>query len=160
MSVGAAVHAAVESVMPLIEQRAQSIEAHVPPAPVRIQADPVRIAQVLENLLTNASKYTPQGGSIRIEVGQQADAVEIRVIDDGLGIEPAKLGELFEVFHQIDATIDRAQGGLGIGLALVKRLVELHGGTVRAESSGIGRGATFIVRLPRSERAGALADGS
>ena len=151
MSIGAAVHAAVESVAPMVEQRAQAITVHVPPAPVRIQADPARIAQVLENLLTNASKYTPEGGAIRIEVEPEANAVAIRVIDNGVGIEPAKIGDLFEVFHQIDTTLDRSQGGLGIGLALVKRLVELHGGTVTAESQGLGKGATFTARLPREQ---------
>lgn len=149
LTVGAAVHAAVESLMPTLEHRAQHIEIDVPPRPVRIVADPARIAQVLENLLNNASKYTPEGGSIRVVVQDHRDEVEIQVCDNGIGIDPEHLSQLFELFSQIDATLDRAQGGLGIGLALVKRLVEMHGGTVSAASAGRGRGSTFSVRLPK-----------
>jgi signal transduction histidine kinase len=120
----------------------------MPTVPVAIVADPARIGQVLHNLLHNASKYTPDGGSIRLELATDGDEATLRVRDDGVGIEPAQLAAVFELFTQVDATLDRSHGGLGIGLALVKRLVELHGGTVGASSDGPGRGATFVVRLP------------
>ena len=148
MMLAAAVYNAAESVSAAIGARGQTLRVAVPEEPVQIMADPVRVAQVLENLLTNASKYTPEGGSIRVEVDHAAGAVEVRVIDNGVGIEPEKIAHLFEFFSQLDVTIDRAQGGLGIGLALVKRLVELHGGSVTAASPGKGKGSTFTVRLP------------
>lgn len=146
--VGGSVHAAAGSVAQMFAQRSQRLEIHVPPDPVWIVADPARMAQILENLLTNASKYTPEGGSIRVEVEARAGGVEIRVIDDGIGIAPDMLPRLFELFSQIEATLDRAQGGLGIGLALVRRLAELHGGSVAAASAGLGKGAVFTLRLP------------
>ena len=157
MLIAIAVYQAVESVSAAIEARGQQLRVVAPEEPVQIVADPVRVAQILENLLTNASKYTPEGGAIRVEVERRAAAVEIRVADNGIGIERAKMSQLFELFHQIDATLDRAQGGLGIGLALVKRLVELHGGTVGVESAGRAQGATFTVRLPHAA-AGSGAD--
>jgi light-regulated signal transduction histidine kinase (bacteriophytochrome) len=149
MVVATAVFNAVETLTAAIEARGQELRVVVPERPVRIVADPVRVAQVLENLLTNASKYTPPGGHIRVEVDERPAEVEIRVIDDGAGIEPAKIPHLFELFSQLEATMDRAEGGLGIGLALIKRLVVLHGGSVEASSAGRGRGSTFTVRLPR-----------
>jgi PAS domain S-box-containing protein len=149
MVVATAIYHAVESVNAAIDARGQELRVVVPERPLRIVADPVRIAQVLENLLTNASKYTPAGGHLRVEVEDQPPEVEIRVIDDGVGIDRAKIPHLFELFSQIETTMDRAEGGLGIGLALVKRLVALHGGTVGVTSAGRGRGATFTVRLPR-----------
>ena len=149
MMASLAVQQAAESQRAAIEARDQALQVIVPPTPARIDADPARITQVLENLLVNASKFSPPGSVIRIEVELHADMVEIRVVDQGVGIEPAKIAQLFVLFHQIDATIERSQGGLGIGLALVKRLVELHGGTVSARSEGLGRGSTFSVRLPR-----------
>ena len=143
---------AIESMAARIAQRHQDLQARMPEQPIMIEADPARLAQVLENLLTNACKYTPEGGLIRIEVDACAEEVEIRVIDNGIGIEAADIPQLFDLFSQIDATFDRVHGGLGIGLALVKRLVELHGGSVSATSPGRGMGSTFAVRLPR-ERA-------
>ena len=109
-----------------------------------------RIVQVLENLLHNASKYTPDGGSIRIAAHVVDDSVEIEVSDDGIGIASSDLERIFEPFTQLEPAAVRASGGLGIGLALVRRLVELHGGSVAVFSEGIGRGARFTVRLPRS----------
>jgi signal transduction histidine kinase len=144
------VHAAVEARLAGIEERRQTIAVALPERPVRIVADPARFAQVLDNLLANARKFTPEGGAIRVEVEALAEAVELRVIDSGIGIPPGEIDRLFELFHQLDATLDRAQGGLGIGLALVKRLVELHGGSVRADSAGPGQGSTFTVRWPTS----------
>jgi signal transduction histidine kinase len=157
VDVDAAVRGAVESVAAQVAQRGQRLELSLPTAPARIVADPVRVAQVLENLLNNASKYTSEGGSIRVEVRDGTNEVEIGVADNGIGIEPDKIPHLFEMFSQIDATIDRAQGGLGIGLAMVRRLVELHGGRVAAHSTGLGHGATFTLWLPH---AGPAADGA
>lgn len=140
---------AVESVMPMIEQRGQQLTVVVLAEPVTIAADPARLVQVLENLLNNASKYTPEGGAIHVKAEQHLDEVKICIVDNGIGIDPDKIPQLFELFSQIDSTLERSNGGLGIGLALVKRLVELHGGSVAARSEGLGKGATFTVRLPR-----------
>ena len=149
MCVADAVRDAAASVAADIAARGQRLEVSVPPQPVPMVGDAARIAQVLENLLHNASKYTPDGGSIRIELHEHCAEIELRVIDDGIGIEPDKLDGIFELFAQADASLDRSQGGLGIGLALVERLVGLHGGTVSAASAGRGRGSAFTVRLPR-----------
>jgi PAS domain S-box-containing protein len=121
------------------------------PGPVWIDADPTRIAQVIGNLLHNAVKFTPGGGAVAVSVVAQGGRAELRVRDDGIGMEPATIERMFEPFAQADQTLARTNGGLGLGLALVKGLVELHGGTVEARSEGIGRGAAFAVRLPLSE---------
>ena len=113
-----------------------------------LEADPTRLAQVLTNLLNNAAKYTEPGGHIRLTVERRGDEVVVRVRDDGIGIAPELLPRLFELFTQADRSLDRSQGGLGVGLALVKSLVEMHGGGVEAASEGLGRGSEFIVRLP------------
>ncbi len=149
---GPVVQGAVDAVRAQVDERHQSLTVTLPhPEPV-VEADSVRIAQVLENLLSNASKYTPPEGDISISVETQGDEVVIRVRDTGIGIDPGQLTNVFEIFTQIDATLDRAQGGLGIGLSLVKRLVELHGGTVAVTSEGLGHGSCFEVRLPRSDQ--------
>jgi len=150
---GPVVQGAVDAVRSQVDERHQTLTVNLPqPEPV-IEADSVRIAQVLENLLSNASKYTPPQGAITIDVEVQGDEVVIRVGDTGIGIAPGQLTNVFEMFTQIDATLDRAQGGLGIGLSLVKRLVELHGGTVAVTSEGLGHGSCFEARLPRSTKA-------
>jgi signal transduction histidine kinase len=151
MLLAAAVAAAADTVRPAIESRGQSLELSLPGRPLRLSADPVRIAQVLENLLANASKYTPARGAIRVEAHASRGWIELRVIDSGIGIAAADLERVFEPFVQLDATLDRAQGGLGIGLALVRQLAELHGGSVRAESAGPRRGSCFVLRLPEAE---------
>jgi signal transduction histidine kinase len=150
MLVATAVFSAAESVTPAIEARGQRLAVELPPRQSRIVADSARVAQVLENLLNNASKYTQEGGEIRIRVTDLPEAVEIVVQDDGIGIERSHIDRIFGLFAQADVTLDRARGGLGIGLALVKRLVELHGGVVTAASPGRGLGSTFTVRLPRA----------
>ncbi|MDQ6799851.1 MAG: ATP-binding protein [Acidobacteriota bacterium] len=116
--------------------------------PVRIYGDPVRVDQILNNLLTNAVKYTPAGGHINIRIEADDRQAVIRVEDDGVGIAPNRLDGIFEMFAQLDNAIGRAQGGMGIGLALVRNLVNLHGGTVRAKSEGPGKGSEFVVTLP------------
>jgi CheY-like chemotaxis protein len=115
---------------------------------VRLNADPARLAQVLANLLNNAAKYTPEGGRIWLTVERQGEEVVFRVRDSGMGIPREMLGKVFDLFTQVDSSLDRAQGGLGIGLTMVRRLVDLHGGSVQALSDGPGKGAEFVVRLP------------
>jgi signal transduction histidine kinase len=150
---GPVVEGAVDAVRAQVDERHQTLTVNLShPEPV-VEADSVRIAQVLENLLSNASKYTPPQGEINLDVETQGDEVVIKVRDTGIGIAPGQLTNVFEMFTQIDATLDRAQGGLGIGLSLVKRLVELHGGTVAVTSEGLGHGSCFEFRLPRSNKA-------
>ncbi len=143
-----AVQSALETSRPLIEQAGHSITVTLPPKPVYLDADLTRLAQVFSNLLTNSAKYTPPGGHIWLTTKVSDDEVSVRVRDNGLGIPAESLPTLFQMFSQVDRNIERSQGGLGIGLSLVKRLVEMHGGTVEAHSDGPGRGSEFTVRLP------------
>jgi signal transduction histidine kinase len=115
---------------------------------LRVQADLIRLAQVLANLLNNAAKYTEEGGRIALEVAQDGDEAIFRVRDNGIGIAPEIIASVFDLFTQIDRSLDRSQGGLGVGLTLVRQLVELHGGSVAAHSEGPNRGSEFVVRLP------------
>jgi PAS domain S-box-containing protein len=139
----------VEATRPLIEDRRHELTVSLPPGPVRLEADSTRLEQVLANLLSNAAKYTDQGGHIWLTARAEGDAVVLRVRDTGIGIVPEMLGRIFEPFVQSDrAQRHSPQGGLGIGLTLVRSLVEMHGGTVRAYSDGPGRGSEFVVRLP------------
>jgi len=117
---------------------------------VQVNGDPVRVAQILTNLLHNASKYTPHGGRIRLTVQADADGSELvlRVIDDGVGLDAELLPHLFDLFAQGKRTLDRSEGGLGIGLTLVRRLAEMHGGSIAATSDGLGQGATFTLKFP------------
>jgi signal transduction histidine kinase/DNA-binding response OmpR family regulator len=148
LDAAAVVHSAVETSRPLIEAGGHELEVDLPDEPLFIQGDRARIAQVLSNLLNNAAKYTAAGGKLRISADREgADAV-IQVRDTGVGIAPDMLERVFDLFTQVDHSLDRAQGGLGIGLTLVRRLVELHGGTVSAASGGPGQGSEFTVRLP------------
>jgi PAS domain S-box-containing protein len=139
---------AVESSRPAVEQCGHELTIALPPQPIYLNADLVRLAQVFQNLLTNAAKYTERGGRIWLTAEREGSDVVVRVRDTGVGIPPEKLPRLFEMFFQVDRTLERSQGGLGIGLSLVRRLVELHGGTVEARSEGVGRGSEFTVRLP------------
>ena len=142
--------AAVEQSLPLIDGRRHDLRVALPEAPVVVLADRVRLTQVFCNLLNNAAKYTPPGGSIGVTIVEQsANRVEVDVTDSGEGIDPALLPQVFELFAQGKRTPDRAQGGLGIGLSLAKTLVDLHGGTIEAASEGGGRGSRFTVGLPR-----------
>lgn len=148
------VEGAVETVRPLIEQRFHELTVSVPPDPIWLHADVARLEQVLANLLTNAAKYTSEGGHIWVTVQQEADECVLRVRDTGAGISPELLPHIFDLFTQAERSLDRSQGGLGIGLALVQRLTQLHGGAVDAESEP-GQGSEFIVRLPIAPQEGA-----
>jgi PAS domain S-box-containing protein len=140
------VQRAVETTRPLIDQHQHELTVSLPPDPVWLDADASRLVQVVTNLLNNAAKYTNEGGRIWLSVQQEGDQAVLRVRDAGLGIAPAFLPHVFDLFAKAERSTDRSQGGLGIGLALVKRLVELHGGTVTA-SSTLGQGSEFVVRL-------------
>jgi CheY-like chemotaxis protein len=119
-----------------------------------VNADPTRLAQVIGNLLNNAAKFTETGGRIRLSVSRELNAGVVRVRDEGIGIAADMLPRIFELFTQAERTLDRSQGGLGIGLTLVRHLVELHGGSVQAFSDGVGRGSEFVVRLPAAAQLG------
>ena len=138
----------VETARPLIDARAQTLSVSVPPAPVWLSADFARLSQVVANLLNNAAKYTGEGGRIELTADAGEGEATISVRDNGTGIETTLLPKVFDLFVQGDRALDRGQGGLGIGLTLVKRLVELHDGTVAVASEGPNRGSTFTVRLP------------
>lgn len=138
----------VETSLPLIEANQHELAVDVPDEPLWLDADHIRLAQVLSNLLTNAAKYTSSGGRISLSARKENDEVVISVTDNGLGIPAEALPRLFDMFSQVGRNMTHAQGGLGIGLSLVKRLVEMHDGTVSATSDGPGQGSTFTVRLP------------
>ncbi len=139
---------AVESVRSTIVHRDQELSVSLPDEPILLEADEARLEQVLSNLLNNASKYTEPAGRIAIEAGRDREWAVVRVRDNGVGIAPELLPHVFDLFRQGDRSLDRSQGGLGIGLTLVRRLVELHGGNVSASSDGVGQGSEFVVRLP------------
>jgi PAS domain S-box-containing protein len=139
--------AAIEQVRPLIESRGHQLTTRMPSGDVHVLGDRTRLVQVVSNLLTNAAKYTPPNGSLSLAMTLGDDA-EVRVTDTGIGIDAQLMPHVFDLFTQGERTPDRAQGGLGLGLALVKSLVELHGGRVAAESAGPGKGSTFTVTLP------------
>jgi PAS domain S-box-containing protein len=139
---------AIETSLPLIEQRGHRLFEGLPAEPIWLEADLTRLAQVFANLLNNSAKYTQPGGRIWLSVTGQDHEVAVSVRDSGIGIPAGMLSRIFEMFSQGDRSLERSQGGLGIGLSLVKRLVELHGGSVTASSDGEGRGSEFVVRLP------------
>jgi PAS domain S-box-containing protein len=145
------VHGAVETSRPLIDQQHHHLDVRLPDEPLTLHADSVRLTQVLANLLNNAAKYTDQGGRIALEARRDGLEVEITVRDNGIGIPPGHLPEVFDMFTQAHRAAGRGQGGLGIGLAMVRSLVLMHGGTVEAKSGGAGFGSEFIVRLPLAE---------
>jgi PAS domain S-box-containing protein len=146
------VNQAVEAARPLIDARRHELTVATSPAPIRLDADPSRLAQVIGNLLNNAVKYTDEGGRIWLDVRREGDEAVICVRDTGVGISAEMLPRVFDLFTQVDPTLDRSQGGLGVGLTLVRSLVEMHGGIVRASSPGPGRGSEFVVRLPALPR--------
>jgi len=155
VDIGVVVAGAVEQARPLIEARRHAFALHMDGAGW-VDGDRTRLVQVLSNLLNNAAKYTPQGGRIALHVGRSDGAITLEVRDNGIGIAADVLPQVFDLFTQAERTPDRSQGGLGLGLALVKSLVQLHGGSVQAESAGLGQGSSFSVTLPLDE-ANALA---
>ncbi len=149
---------AVEVVKPLAEDRGHGLSFSLAPEPVWLEADPVRLEQVFSNLLSNAVKFTEDGGKIALSVERQPQEVVVRVKDTGVGIPPDLLPRVFDLFTQGDRSLDRVRDGLGIGLTLSRRLVEMHGGTIEARSEGVGRGSEFVVRLPAFLHHGPPAD--
>jgi PAS domain S-box-containing protein len=146
--------AAAETAQPLIEAKRHALKIEVPDGAARFAADPLRLAQVLSNLLTNAAKYTDPEGEIRLRAMCGADTVKFSVTDNGIGIPPDALEVVFAMFSQVKSEEDRSEGGLGIGLALAKGLIHLHGGTLEVRSEGPGKGSQFIVNLPRRTLSG------
>lgn len=151
LDLAAVVQRAVETVRPQFDERGVALAVSVPAVACTVDGDATRLEQVVGNLLANAAKYTESGGRVTLTVERTDAEVVVRVCDTGIGIDPALLPRVFDLFVQGGQTLDRARGGLGIGLTLVKQLVELHGGTVQAFSAGSGAGAELVVRLPRSD---------
>jgi signal transduction histidine kinase len=145
-------HDAVETTRPVIDAFRHRFTMALPPEPLELDADPTRLAQAFMNLLNNAAKYSDPGGSIELTASKEAGEVVVSVKDTGIGIDAERLESVFEMFSQVETALSRSRGGLGIGLSLTQRLVELHGGTVQARSAGLGRGSEFVVRLPLAAR--------
>ena len=152
------VDAAVETAWPLVEAKKHRLDVRLPDHPVQLSADPVRIAQVLSNLLSNAAKYTDPGGSIELSAEERAGRLLLHVRDNGIGLTADNLEAIFGMFSQVASAAERAQGGLGIGLALSRGLVQLHGGTLQARSDGPGQGSEFTLNLPLPIRTPASAE--
>ena len=148
IEVSAAVARAVETSRPLIDARKHQLSVNSSSDPIWINADLVRLAQVLANLLNNAAKYTEEGGTIALDVARAGERAIFRVRDNGIGISREKLSSIFDLFTQVDHSLARSNGGLGIGLTLVRSLVEMHGGTVEAFSDGVNAGSEFVIHLP------------
>lgn len=141
-------HSALETVRPFIEARGHELAVRVAQDPLPIEVDPTRLAQVIANLLNNAAKYTPAGGRIQLAAEPEGAHLVVRITDTGIGIPADMVDRVFDMFIQVGRSMDRADGGLGVGLALVRRILELHGGSIRAESPGADKGSTFVFRLP------------
>ncbi len=145
------VDVAVETSLPVIQSARHTLDIAIPEEPLYLRGDLTRLAQILNNLLNNAAKYTEEGGAIKLFASRQGPQVAIQIQDSGVGLSKEMLNKVFELFTQVDPCIKRSQGGLGIGLSLVQKLVEMHGGTVSAESPGIGQGSRFTVTLPLAD---------
>jgi PAS domain S-box-containing protein len=139
---------AVETAQPVIQAQGHELTVSLPPSPIAVDADPVRLTQVVSNLLTNAAKYTARGGHVWLSAERDGEWAVIRVRDTGIGLAPEMLARVFDLFVQVDNSVARSQGGLGIGLTLARSLVEMHGGHISARSDGLGKGTEFAVRLP------------
>jgi len=148
MPVSNAIDQALETVLPRIRERGQHLFLNMPPEPVGTRGDRVRLTQVFTNLIGNASKYTGDGGNVHVDVATEAGEVVVSVRDNGTGIAPEVLPHIFDLFTQGPRSLARSEGGLGVGLNVVRNLVSMHGGTVKAESDGAGKGSRFVVRLP------------
>jgi signal transduction histidine kinase/ActR/RegA family two-component response regulator len=145
------VHGAVETVQPLFARKNHEFVLTLPAQRITLSADPLRLSQVIANLLTNAAKYTEPGGRIELTVAVETGSVAFTVRDNGIGIDPKHVTDIFGMFSQLRPALERSEGGLGIGLALAKGLIDLHGGDIAAASDGVGRGSTFTVRIPHVE---------
>jgi signal transduction histidine kinase/CheY-like chemotaxis protein len=141
---------ALESVQPLLDVKQQTVRIMRPPEAVFVDADAVRLCQIFSNLLTNAAKYSPDQTEVTVTIKASADDADVTVQDQGRGIDPEMLPRIFDLFMQGDRSLDRREGGLGIGLTIVKHLVEMHGGRITAHSAGLSRGSSFRVQLPRA----------
>ena len=148
IDIASVVGRAVETAQPVIDARRHCLSVELPREPVFVEGDPLRLAQVIANLLTNAAKYSPPESPIDLTVREEGGQTVLRVRDRGIGIAPELLPQVFDLFVQADASLARSEGGLGVGLTLVKRLVEMHGGMVSAASEGLGKGSEFAIRLP------------
>jgi signal transduction histidine kinase len=142
------VESALDSLRPLAERQRHVLSFGAPAEQLIVNADATRATQMVVNLVVNAIKYTPDGGRIEVELAREDEMARLDVRDNGVGIAPQFLPQVFELFAQGQGTLERAQGGLGLGLSIVRRLAELHGGTVQAASPGVGQGSTFTLRLP------------
>jgi two-component system CheB/CheR fusion protein len=148
VALASVVESALEAARPLLVSRRHMLDVHLPRSPVFLHGDPVRLAQILTNLLSNAAWYTEPGGRVRVETDREGDVVSVRVVDSGIGIAASELSHIFSMFGQAADTPAAGHGGLGIGLALAKQLADLHGGSLTAASDGRGKGSTFTLRLP------------
>ena len=159
VDVGQVVIAAVETSRPYVDALEHELVVALPAEPLRLKGDFARVAQILGNLINNAARYTDKGGRIEVTAAREGREIAVRVRDSGIGIAPEMLTQIFEPFHQIDRTLDRSRGGLGVGLTLARRLVEMQGGRIAAHSEGLGRGSVFTFWLPlaASEQAGDVA---
>jgi len=159
VELAAVVQSAVETSRPLIEAAHHQLAINLPLQPLTLEADPVRLAQVIANLLNNAAKFTEEGGQLWLTVRREGDEAVVSIRDTGLGISADMLPRVFDMFAQVDRTLKRAQGGLGIGLTLARTLVEMHGGRVEVRSEGPGKGSEFTVRLPLAVNDDPVAEG-
>lgn len=150
-----ALHGAIEAVEPMLKKAGIRLAADLPDAPIIVDGDAVRLTQVFTNLLGNAIKYSPAGSNVGLTTSSENDEVLVTVTDDGIGLPPDRLEHIFDMFAQLGPRGTSVQGGLGIGLTLVRTLVEMHGGSVEAHSEGLGRGSRFVVRLPQRNEASA-----
>jgi PAS domain S-box-containing protein len=148
LNLAIAVASAVEAIRPQIDAGKHELVVELPPVPVYVDGDVTRLSQVFANLLSNAARYTEKSGRITLNVSREGNEAVVRLTDPGIGIESTQLTHIFEMFAQVDQSLERGQGGLGVGLALARKLVELHGGTIQARSEGLGKGSEFTVRIP------------
>ena len=160
MELSSIINDAIDTARPAIDEAAHRLNVLIPPQPILLDADATRLAQVISNLLNNAAKYMARGGEIRLSAERLENHVVVSVADTGIGIPSEMLDRIFDMFTQVDRSIERSQGGLGIGLTLVKRLVELHGGSVEATSGGPGQGSEFKIGPPIMHRAASTSCGS
>jgi CheY-like chemotaxis protein/two-component sensor histidine kinase len=152
VDVASIVSGAATTVRPLVEEKHHELILEMSDKPIYVLADPTRAEQIVMNLLTNAAKYTKNGGRVTVRATTDANEALIEVIDTGIGLPPELLNRVFDLFAQADRTLDRSEGGLGIGLTVAQKLAEMHGGIITADSEGLGKGSKFTVRLPISRQ--------